>query len=149
MFIKIVNGELTECGNFPFDGYTKEIDLDYNEYINNQDKYIFNGTTIIVDPDYDEKQKEKEKERVSHLKVTKRVLVLMLQELQVITWPELKAKIDADPQAQLEWDLCVELERCNPLINQFGEELGLSPEQIDQMFKYANGEVPSLEVRNE
>lgn len=92
-----------------------------------------------------EEQEEIEKEYISHLKCTKRVLALMLQQLG-ISYSQLKALIATSEQAQLEWDLCVELERCNPLLDIFGEQLGISPEQIDQMFKYANGWVDTLEV---
>ena len=59
MFIQIVDDELGLYGNFPFDGYTKEVSLDYDEYLSNKDKYIFVNGDFIVDPDYDEKQKEK------------------------------------------------------------------------------------------
>lgn len=92
-----------------------------------------------------EEKEAREKERVSHLKCTKRVLALMLQQLG-ISYNQLKELIATNEQAQLEWDLCVELERCNPLLDIMGAQLGLSPEQIDIMFKYANGEVESLEV---
>lgn len=92
-----------------------------------------------------EEKEEKERERISHLKCTKRVLALMLQQLG-ISYNQLKELIATNEQAQLEWDLCVELERCNPLLDIMGAQLGLSPEQIDIMFKYANGEVESLEV---
>lgn len=144
MYIRIVDGKLDLYGNFPFDGCTKQIDLDFDEYENNKDMYIFNGEDIVVDPDYEKKQEEKEAERVSHLKLTKRVLVLILQEMGVVTWKQLKEKIENNPQAQLEWDLCVELERCNPLIDIIGSELGLTHEQIDTIFKYGNGEVDRL-----
>lgn len=96
----------------------------------------------------EEEKKEQEQERISHLCMTKRVCALMLQELGV-PYSQLKEAIATSEQAQLEWDLCVELERCNPLIDVIGKKFGLSPEQIDQMFKYANGEVDTLEVSNE
>lgn len=92
-----------------------------------------------------EEEEEQEQEIVSHLKCTKRVLALMLQQLG-ITYTQLKELIATNEQAQLEWDLCIELERCNPLLDIMGQQLGLSPEQIDQMFKYANGWVDTLEV---
>ena len=93
----------------------------------------------------EDEEREREAERISHLKCTKRVLALILEELG-IPYSRLKSLIDSNERAQLEWDLCVELERCNPLLDLFGAQLGFSPEQIDQIFKYANGEVGSLEV---
>ena len=70
----------------------------------------------------------------------------MLQELGKDYYNDILPLIEANQQAKMEWDLCVELERCNPLIDQIGLQLGFSPEQIDQIFLYANGEVDKLEV---
>ncbi len=119
-------------------GFT-ELDVDQSEKDN---------MWYLIDkcPHYTPKEKEDiEKEKISHLQCTKRVLALMLQQLG-ISYSQLKALIATNEQAQLEWDLCVELERCNPLLDIMGEQLGLSHEQIDQMFKYANGWVDTLEV---
>lgn len=108
---------------------------------------IINGEFVDITntPEYIAKKEAEEAERISHLKMTKRVLALMLQEIG-ITYSQLKSLIATNEQAQLEWDLCIELERCNPLLDVMGVQLGLTPEQIDQMFKYANGEVDTLEV---
>ena len=98
----------------------------------------------LVALDYtDEEKEEQERERISHLKCTKRVLALMLQELG-ISYTQLKNLIATNEQAQLEWELCVELERSNPLLDVVGSQLGLSHDDIDRLFKYANGEI-SLE----
>lgn len=117
------------------------------EYAGTDKWDIINGvfTDITNTEEYKEKKAREEAERVSHLKCTKRVLALMLQQLG-ISYNQLKQLIATNEQAQLEWDLCVELERCNPLLDIMGAQLGLSPEQIDIMFKYANGEVESLGV---
>ena len=93
----------------------------------------------------EEEIKEKEKEAISHLKCTKRILALMLQQLGV-SYKQLRELIATNEQAQLEWDLCVKLERSNSLLDIMGRQLELSSEQIDQMFKYANGLVDTLEV---
>ena len=92
-----------------------------------------------------EEEEEQKKEHIKHLTCTKRVLALMLQQMG-ISYTTLKELIATNEQAQLEWDLCIELERSNPLLDIMGQQLGLSPEQIDQMFKYANGWVDTLEV---
>lgn len=97
---------------------------------------------------YTEEEKEqRERERISRLKCTKRVLALMLQELG-IAYTTLKELIASNEQAQLEWELCVELERSNPLIDAIGLQLGISSKQIDALFRYANGEIDKLEVIN-
>ena len=64
----------------------------------------------------------------------------MLQELGV-TYSQLKELIATNEQAQLEWDLCVELERENPLLDIMASQLGITSEQLDVLFKHANGYV--------
>lgn len=127
--------------------YTDTQRVDFIIEQNHNNGYDIKETDIAIEAwGYTEKEKEDiEKEHISHLKCTKRVLALMLQQLG-ITYAQLKTLIATNEQAQLEWDLCVELERCNPLLDIFGKQLGISPEQIDQMFKYANGEINTLEV---
>ena len=123
---------------------TNMICIEISERVfNNLDHYMYNDSEIVINPNYEKEQKKKEKERVSHLKCTKRVLALMLQEMG-ITYTQLKELIATNEQAQLEWELCVELERCNPLLDKMGAQLGITPEQLDTMFKYANGEVDTL-----
>ena len=106
-------------------------------------KVIIIDGMLVLNPNYEEEQAEKERERISHLKCTKRVLALMLQQIG-ISYTQLKNLIATNEQAQLEWELCVELERCNPLLDIMGAQLGITPEQLDIMFKYANGEVDRL-----
>ena len=121
-------------------------DEEYEEYQADNDRFkVIDGvfTDIYGTPEYEEIKRQKEAERISHLKCTKRVLALILQEMG-ISYSQLKELIATSEQAQLEWDLCIELERCNPLIDIFGHSLGISSEQIDNIFKYANGEIPTL-----
>ena len=94
-----------------------------------------------------EEQKElEEKERIAHLTCTKRVFALMLQELG-ISYTMLKQLIATNEQAQLEWDLCVELQRSNPLLDVMALQLGITSEQLDGLFMYANGEITIEQFR--
>lgn len=105
--------------------------------------FIYDNGEIVLNPDYEEKQKQKERERIGKLTCTKRVFALMLQELG-ISYSQLKSLIDSNEQAQLEWDLCVELLRSNPMLDLMASQLGITSEQLDNLFLYANGEI-SLE----
>lgn len=110
-----------------------------------------NGEWYLYDkcPHYTDEEKEQmERERISHLKCTKRVFILMLEQLGLDYFEQIEPLINANRQAKLEWDLCVELERKNPLLNIMGEQLGITPEQIDKLFKYANGEITEGEFLN-
>lgn len=113
---------------------------------NNSEKYIFKDGQIVLDPDYEEKEKQKERERIGNLTCTKRVFALMLQEIG-ISYTQLKELIATSEQAQLEWDLCVELERKNPLLDVMAGQLSVTSEQLDKLFLYANGEITEDEIK--
>jgi hypothetical protein len=138
--------DITELGDLP-EGYilvTKEVG---NEIKSNPNDYIIDNKEVREKTE-EEKQAE-EQDRISHLKCTKRVFVLMLEQLGLDYFEQIAPKIEANRQAKLEWDLCVELERSNPLLNLIGAELGITPKQIDDLFKFANGEITQEEFIGE
>lgn len=102
--------------------------------------------TLDLNTNFEDEEAQKEKERIGKLTCTKRVFALMLQELG-ITYTQLKTLIATSEQAQLEWDLCVELERKNPLLDVMAAQLGITSAQLDGLFKYANGEIAIEEFR--
>ena len=129
------------------EGYIFVADDVYVNYLADSDRYkiVDHKVIDIIDTEeYKEIKRLKEEERIANLKCTKRVLVLMLEEIGKDYFKDILPLIEADRQAKLEWELCVELERKNPLLNIIGAKLDISPEQIDLFFKYANGEVSSL-----
>lgn len=113
-----------------------------------KNKVIVQDGVLVPNPNYEKEEEEKEKERVSHLRCTKRVFVLMLEQLGLDYFEQVEPLIKANRQAKLEWELCVELERSNPLLDSIGGELGITPKQLDYLFKYANGEITEEEFIN-
>lgn len=118
------------------------------EVYNNFDHYTYIDGEIVIDEEYDIKQEAKERERINALTVTKRVFALALQDLGV-TYTQLKQVIAASEQAQLEWDLCVELQRGNPLLDIMASTIGINPEMLDYIFQKANGEDVLMPITNE
>lgn len=111
-------------------------------------EYILDGEEYVLkDEVWEEKQALIEQERIGNLKCTKRVFALMLQELG-ISYTQLKELIATNEQAQLEWDLCVELERKNPLLDIMALQLNITPAQLDGLFRYANNEITIEEFKN-
>jgi len=102
---------------------------------------------LALNPNFEAEEQAKEKERVGKLECTKRVFVLMLEQLGVSYFGEIKPLIESNPQAQLEWELCVKLERSNPLLDIMAGQLGVTSEQLDGLFMYANGEITIEEFR--
>lgn len=125
---------------------TENQDKNVKEYGLNYYKY-YNGD-IVYNENYEKEKEQERRDYIDSLHCTKRVFALALKEFG-ITYSKLKELIATSEDAQLEWDLCVELQRSNPLLNTFGEILGITPEQIDLIFLFANGDVDSLEVNNE
>ena len=94
---------------------------------------------LVLNPDWETIKEQRERARIDNLKVTKRVFALALQQLG-ITYSQLKEAIASNEQAQLEWDLCVELQRNNPLLDTMAVQFDVTPAQIDYIFRKANGE---------
>lgn len=95
---------------------------------------------VKINPNYEKEQEEKETIRIGKLTCTKRNFALMLQKLG-ITYNQLKELISKNEQALMEWDLCVELERSNPLLDTMAAELNIQSITLDKMFMFANGEI--------
>lgn len=130
--------------------YTEKQRLDFivnQNYING---YLIKETDESLQAlGYTEAELElKERERISNLKCTKRVFVLMLEKMGLDYFEQILPLIESNRQAKLEWELCVELERSNPLLDVLAKELGVTSSQLDKLFQYANGEDIELEVMN-
>ena len=108
-------------------------------------KVIIENGVLVLNPDYEQEETEKEAERIGNLQCTKRVFILMLEQLGLDYYEQIVPAINANRQAKLEWELCVELQRKNPLIDQFAGGFGITSEQLDKLFKYANGEISAQE----
>ena len=111
-----------------------------------QEEYVLDGDEYILkDAKWEEKQAQRENERIKNLRLTKRVFALALQEIG-ISYTQLKALIATNEQAQLEWDLCVELQRSNPLLDIMAAKFGLNSDIIDNIFQKANGEEVDVSI---
>ena len=141
MFYIIEDNKIKEWGNYKFSEDCKEIvGISMEEYNKDKDRLVIKGDELIFNPNYSNIVFKRAKDRINNLHCTKRVLALVLKELGV-SYANLQALIATNEDAQLEWDLCVELERSNPLLDILGAQLGLTPTTIDKIFKYANGEI--------
>ena len=94
----------------------------------------------IINPNYEDEIAKIEQERIKSLKMTKRVFALALQELG-ISYTKLKELIATNENAQLEWDLCIELDRSNPLLDTMAAQMNITSDQLDYIFRKANGEI--------
>jgi hypothetical protein len=141
MYIQVTDNNLTAWGAYPFEGYTRELPfIDYEDYSANPGKYVYANGNITLNPNWEAEQELKEKERIARLSCTKRDLVMMLEQQGIDYFETLEPMINANRQAKLEWQLCEKLYRFNPLLDQLAGSLGITSEQLDIIFRRANGE---------
>lgn len=142
MYLGYQNGQIKFYTEQPLDIVLYKLD----KVEETQDEYVLDGETYVLkDESWEEKQALIEKERIARLSCTKRDFALMLQEMGVNYFTQLKPLIDSNPQAQLEWELCERLYRFNPMIDLMAGQLGVTPEMLDGLFQYANGEISASE----
>ena len=141
MWYRAKKDSIIDYSDYKFSDECKYTDIiTKSELDRDIDLIIVEDYTIKLNPNYFEIKEKREKEHTSNLKCTKRVLALILKELGV-SYANLQTLIATNEDAQLEWDLCVELERSNPLLDILGAQLCISSTTIDKIFKYANGEI--------
>ncbi len=141
-YAKILDSEKGLCSVALGDNTKKYIEMGYTLLEVEQSDIDNNWYLKEKCPHKSEEEKEQEeKERIGNLQCTKRVFVLMLEQLGLDYFEQLEPAINANRQAKLEWGLCVELQRKNPLLDQLAGQFGVTSKQLDDLFKYANGEI--------
>ena len=83
---------------------------------------------------------QKEKERIAMLKMTPRDFLLVCTQKLGIEWAKLKELMDTNAQVAIELQFCNHVYRGNPLLDQLAGQFGVTSEQLDNLFKVANGE---------
>ena len=83
---------------------------------------------------------QKEKERVAMLNMTPRDFLLACTQKLGIEWSAIKSLMDSNPQVAIELQFCNAVYRGNPLLDQLCGSFGVTSEQLDNLFKVANGE---------
>ena len=94
------------------------------EYVNVGGEYVTPEVAI-----------EKEKERVAMLKMTPRDFLLACTQKFGIEWSKLKELIDTNAQVAIELQFCNHVYRGNPLLDQLAGRFGVTPKQLDELFK--------------
>jgi len=146
MFYRIRENELLDYADFQYANDCLETDIiTQTELTEHPNKVIIQDDVLVLNPNYEQEEAEKEAERVGNLTCTKRVFVLMLEQLGFDYFEQIEPLINANRQAKLEWELCVELQRKNPLLDTVASEIGVTSKQLDDLFKFANGEITQQE----
>lgn len=128
----------------PFDGCTHDVDIDYNDYTDNPDKYIYDKDKqeIVLNPEYENILAEREAERISKLSMTrgdmfealilafgkdKNDIRLMVENLPDLTEVEKKLYLNR-------FDEALNFYRSHPAVDLLGAMLGVNKERMDKFF---------------
>lgn len=86
-------------------------------------------------PHYTEEElAQKEKERIAMLKMTPRDFLLAITSMG-IEWAQIKELMAQNPQVEIELNYCQYVYRGNPLLDDLCGNFGVTPEQLDELFK--------------
>ena len=144
-YIYIQNEILNGCGQCRqlTEGVTNlEVDESlYNAFVESPNMYIWDGSDVVIDPDYEEKQAQKERERLDKLSMTRGDVFEALILARGLTKPQIRAMIE---NAELDditkalylnrFDEALDFYRGFPVFNMLGKKLGVTPKQLDMFF---------------
>lgn len=112
----------------------------FNSYAEDTDRYIWNGSEIVPNPNYEEDKKQKRHEYAMGLSMTP-LDFLKAIEPYGITYEMIKQLMDSDPLVERELRFCQNVYRKHPMIIQFAEQFGMTSDQLDELFIAANGDI--------
>lgn len=142
-YIHLENNKILGSGECPMGEPFQSIEISeelYNDFNADPDKYIWNGSEIVENPNYEEIKRQKERARLDMLSMTPLDFLKALNKIG-IRYETVKQIMEANPEVEMEMKFCQNVYRGHPMINQFATQFGVTSEQLDYMFKKANGEV--------
>ena len=113
----------------------------YNAYSETPSMYIWDGTQIVIDPDYEAKQAQIEAERIAKLYLTGADVERGIYQAKGMDFDDILAFVTVNPPEGLDVKaLKIELKannfyRGNPYVTAVGTLLGFTSEQLDKFFE--------------
>ena len=146
-YVFVENGKINGTGQCKcLNAEISNIEVEEEVY-NNIEKYIWDGTNLVLDPEYEAKEAQKERERIALVSLTRGDVFRGLLQAKGITKDQIKTKIDAMPantpeeiiakeMAKIDFEDALNFYRGNALIDTLGLALGITSEQLDKFFEY-------------
>lgn len=135
----ITNGILDGVGQCPCSGdNTFSVEITEDIY-NNYDKYIWTGSELILDPDYEQKQQEKEQERIGNLTMTALDFITFLRQ-SGLSLEQIRAYLDSNIELDTQLKYCQNV-YCRVAKNIMPITVGditITPEMVEYAFKLKN-----------
>lgn len=113
----------------------------YNKYKNDPDFYIWNGTEIIENPDYEQQARDREQERINGLTMTAQDLLDLISNSGA-SWDEIDNFLNSNKEFKLRLTTCQNV-FCGVIRQLLPIKIGnltITDEMIVMAFKRKNGE---------
>ena len=110
------------------------------EIFNNIDRYMWNGSDVVLNPNYEEEQRQKEQERINNLTMTPLDFIGVLQSLG-LTLEQINAFLESNLNIKMQLTYCNSV-YCGVVKSFLPMEVGgvtITAEMIEQAFILKNG----------
>lgn len=141
-YVFITNGEINgkgQCECTGDDTFSVEVT---EEIYNNLDRYMWNGTEIVLDPDYEQKQAQQEAERVGNLTMTALDFITFLRQ-SGLTLEQIRAYLDSNIELDTQLKYCqnVYCKVAKSVMPITVGDITITAEMVETAFKVKNGEL--------
>ena len=149
-YIYIEDEKINGCGTCPsLNSETTNFEVSktvYENVVKNQEKYIWDGSNIIENPNYEQEQAQKEAQRIAMLNLTGADVERAIYKAKGMDFDDIINFLEAQPLSE-EGEPVVDIKalkielkannfyRGNPYINQVGTLLGFTSQQMDEFFE--------------
>ena len=140
-YIHIENNKIISSGECPMNEPFQNVEVSeelYNAYKADPDRYMWNGSEVVENPDYEEIKRQKEQARIMEMRMTPLDFLKAIEQYG-ITYDMVKQFMEENPLIERELRFCQFVYRKHPML-QLLSEYGITSEILDHIFKVANGE---------
>lgn len=110
----------------------------YNAFNADPDRYIWDGSKVVENPNYEEIKRQKEQARIMEMRMTPLDFLKAIEQYG-ITYDMVKQFMEENPLVERELRFCQFVYRKHPMLNSL-EPYGITSEILNHIFKVANGE---------
>lgn len=110
------------------------------EIFNDIDRYMWNGSDVVLNPNYEEEQRQKEQERINNLTMTPLDFIVVLQSLG-LTLEQINTFLESNLNIKMQLTYCNSV-YCGVVKQFLPMEVGgvtITAEMIEQAFILKNG----------
>ena len=140
-YIHLEDNKIFSSGECPMGEPFRSIEVSeelYNAFNTEPDKYMWNGSEVVENPDYEDIKRQKEQARIMEMKMTPLDFLKAIEQYG-ITYDMVKQFMEQNPLIERELRFCQFVYRKHPMLNSL-EPYGITSKILDHIFKVANGE---------